>query len=99
MSTGDLDLSACDEWMQSCGVHDAGLPMLCNCPDKDPRPVIAALVEEVRRLRAELDEMVWQQREQTLTAIAREEYVADLRRTIASIHETYTDLIAEGGPR
>ena len=38
------------EWLQQCGPCDAGLPMGCACPDKDPRPVIASLVEHVERL-------------------------------------------------
>jgi hypothetical protein len=38
-------------FMQLCGSCDAGLPMSCTCPTPDHRPVIADLVDEVKRLR------------------------------------------------
>lgn len=38
-------------FFQQCGVCDAGLPMSCTCPTEDYRPIMAALVEEVERLR------------------------------------------------
>jgi hypothetical protein len=39
------------EWLNPCGHCDGGLPMGCNCPNGDPRSVIADLVDEVHRLR------------------------------------------------
>ena len=55
MSTGDLDLDAiAATWLQQCGSCDAGLPMSCSCNAGDPRPVMAALVDEVRRLRLDV---------------------------------------------
>ena len=48
-----IDLQAItDEWLQQCGACDAGLPMGCARSDKDYRPAMSALVDEVGRLRA-----------------------------------------------
>jgi hypothetical protein len=48
----DEELAAIEaRWLQLCGSCDAGLPMACTHPDEDYRPVIAALVAEVRQLR------------------------------------------------
>ncbi|MEU7170209.1 hypothetical protein ABZ949_01805 [Micromonospora tulbaghiae] len=41
-------------FIQQCGSCDAGLPMSCTCPIGDYRPVMARLVAEVERLRAEV---------------------------------------------
>lgn len=51
MSAIDLD-AITERWLQICGPCDAGLPMGCSHPDADYRPVMAALVEEIERLRA-----------------------------------------------
>lgn len=48
-----LDLDAIErEHLTQCGAHDYGLLFVagCQCPTGDPRPVIAQLVREVRRL-------------------------------------------------
>jgi hypothetical protein len=53
-----LDLTQFDRWMRPCGPHDLGIDFTgCACPEGDPRPVVAALVAEVERLRAELQRM------------------------------------------
>jgi hypothetical protein len=47
----DLDAIA-SEHLTQCGAHDYGLQEYgCSCSDRDPRPVIARLVDEVKRLR------------------------------------------------
>lgn len=52
MSTVDLDAIA-REWLNQCGPCDYGMPEYgCTHPQGDYRPVIAALVAEVERLRA-----------------------------------------------
>lgn len=49
-----LDLDALEvNWSRQCGPCEFGLAMACNCPDGDPRPVILALVAEIRALRDE----------------------------------------------
>ncbi len=55
MSALDLD-AITGQWLQQCGPHDLGLSEYgCACVDGDPRPVIANLVAEVKRLRALVD--------------------------------------------
>jgi hypothetical protein len=49
----ELDLLAL-KWLQVCATCDAGLPYGCSHPDEDYRPVIADLIDEVRRVRAEI---------------------------------------------
>ena len=49
--TNDLE-AIIGEWLQQCGPCDAGLSMGCSCSNKDPRPVISGLVDEVEQLRA-----------------------------------------------
>lgn len=49
----DLDAIAA-EHLSQCGPCDYALPYPCQCSKADPRPVIARLVDELKRLRAEL---------------------------------------------
>lgn len=50
--TPTLDLDAIEfKWLAPCGTCDAGLPAPCTHPDEDYRPVMLALIEEIRRLR------------------------------------------------
>lgn len=48
----NVDLDAIEaKWLQQCGPCDGGLPMGCVCPDEDPRPVIASLVDALRAVK------------------------------------------------
>lgn len=51
----DLDAIA-EKWLRLCGACDAGIGS-CVCPPGDPRNVIDSLVDEARRLRAELSQV------------------------------------------
>jgi hypothetical protein len=53
VTTEPLDLDVIRPWFTLCGPCDAGLPMACTCPQGDPRPIVAKLVAEVERLRAD----------------------------------------------
>lgn len=46
-------------WLQMCGSCDGGLPMSCTHPDEDYRPVMAALVDEIKRLRSDIESDKW----------------------------------------
>lgn len=48
-----LDLAEVAPWMELCGSCDAGLPQACTCPPGDARVVIAALVDEIVKMRQE----------------------------------------------
>lgn len=50
MNADILDEAAA--WLLPCGRCDADLATCCGCPSTDPRVIIAALVAEVRTLRA-----------------------------------------------
>lgn len=52
----ELDLDAIRPWLAPCGPCDAGLPMDCSHPVGDYRSPMALLVDEVKRLRAEIAE-------------------------------------------
>lgn len=53
--TAPLDLEAITaEFLQMCGPHDAGVIAECRCAERDYRPVMGQLVDEVTRLRAEV---------------------------------------------
>lgn len=53
-----LDLAAIEAaWLQVCGACDAGMLTDCTHPDGDYRPVMAALVAEVERLRNHVAEL------------------------------------------
>ena len=51
MVTNNLE-AIVGEWLQQCGPCDGGLPMGCACSDKDFRPAMSSLVDEVEHLRA-----------------------------------------------
>lgn len=54
--TEPLNLEQFEDYMSVCGPCDAGmdhLPCMCIGADVDLRPVIAALVNEIRRQRGE----------------------------------------------
>lgn len=52
-AAGPPDLEAIkDTWLRVCGPCDAAVATTCTHPDEDYRPVIAALVAEVERLRS-----------------------------------------------
>jgi hypothetical protein len=53
VTDNELDLLAL-KWLQVCASCDAGLPYGCSHPNEDYRPVIANLIDEVRRLWAEI---------------------------------------------
>lgn len=44
-----------EQWLRQCGPCDAGIPLKCVCPDRDPRSDLAALLAELDRVRAERD--------------------------------------------
>jgi hypothetical protein len=55
MSRPPVDLAAIEaEFLVECGPCDYGLPMGCNCPERDYRSTMLDLVEEVRLLRQAL---------------------------------------------
>lgn len=56
----DEDLEKIEEtFLQQCGACDLGLVEFgCTCPGEDYRPVMSALVQEVRELRAEVQRVV-----------------------------------------
>lgn len=55
--TAPLDLEAiANEFLQQCGLHDAGISSTCACAERDYRPTMLALVREVERLRTELEQ-------------------------------------------
>lgn len=50
-----LDLTAIErEFLQVCGPHDSGVIAECTCAKRDYRPAMAALIDEVIRLRLRL---------------------------------------------
>lgn len=51
MTVLDLDAIA-SEFLQQCGLHDAGLSATCACAESDYRPTMLDLIREVERLRA-----------------------------------------------
>ena len=50
MTALDLDAIA-SEFLQQCGLHDAGISATCACAERDYRPTMLALVREVEQLR------------------------------------------------
>lgn len=55
-----LDLDAIDvEWLRQCGPCDLGIPAMCTHPAGDYRPVMLALVNELRRLRRTDSPRAW----------------------------------------
>lgn len=58
MDDTDRLLDDARPWATPCGLHDYGeLMAACDCPQGDPRPIVARLVTEVKLLRAEVERL------------------------------------------
>lgn len=56
--TAPVDLDAiASEFLQQCGPHDCGVIAECRCAERDHRPTMLALIAEVERLRAVVDQV------------------------------------------
>ena len=53
-----VDLEAISaEFLNVCGPCDIGMPTVCTCAERDPRPVMLELVREITRLRDALNDL------------------------------------------
>lgn len=96
----DLDAIA-EKWLRLCGACDAGMGS-CVCPPGDPRNVIDNLVEEVKRVRAELsqvrEELDAVQATATMRAgqlTAARRHADEARSALAALREAYAELSDE----